>query len=117
MTTNKVIHKYDEANFTNYLYNQVQFVAAGAYTINGTVVNGNDYTSFDIVVKSTPIHISGGTELYLVGTVMPNLLTPGDGQVGYSNAGMKYDGFSYVSGGTQYYHGNIGQGSGNGYFN
>lgn len=63
-----VIHKYDVADFTSYTYWQLFFQEAGSFQINGSIVNGLAGTTLEIGLTEPPIYVSGGTELYLLGS-------------------------------------------------
>lgn len=105
----RVIHKYDTADFTMFYYNRLYFADAGVYLINETIVSGNTNTNFDLVVTTRPTKISGGDGLYLMGDTLP-YLGPETPTITVS-----------ASTPTNYYYGNLGQGSGingqTGYFN
>ena len=105
----KIIHKYDVADFDNYYYWQIYFAGSGLWTIDGTNIQGVAGVVLDSVVGSTPVNISGSTELYLLGDIKPYLGPDKPTIVVSANTP------------TNYYYGNLGQGSGingqTGYFN
>ena len=107
--TTKIIHKYDSTDFTNYYYWKLYFAGDGLWTINSTNVQGVAGTVIEMKIHTTPVNISGSTDLYLMGDIKP-YLGPNKPTVTVS-----------ANTATDYYYGNLGQGSGingqTGYFN
>jgi len=105
----KIIHKYDVADFTKYYYNRIYFSENGIYEINNNIISGNTGLELNLMVSSKPIKISGGDGLFLLGDLKP-YLGPNKPTITVS-----------ANTTTDYYYGNLGQGSGinsqAGYFN
>ncbi len=96
-----VIHKYDVADFTTYVYWQIYFQDAGSWLINGSPMAGTAGALFDINILTRPVNLSGGTGLYLLGDSC--------------GCGPFYPGFSGDTSSnyrtpTRYYDGNFGNG-------
>ncbi len=63
-----VMHKYDIADFMTYSYWQMFFAESGTFIVNGSQISGAAGSTIEMQIYSTPIYVSGSTELYLLGS-------------------------------------------------